>query len=339
VVGRLGASKWEVLMASEDLSVYPETPTEKAKMGKRSDARVARLSPQLRDEVTSFQLAPKPWERIIMHKSLPELRASLSDGPADVRQSRRQPTKRSSSFGAKHRNRLSSVADLLSAPVTPEMPVSPDDSPEYYTSCMRLLLLASAMNSFDVVVLMAATDEENLRLFSLLGDMRQMLQYVTRRKNEIEGRPQVMVPLLNDTMRMAEIEQICALKQIDSPFVIPRRAALPSLVCEVLHPDAHWSGALERKAAEESELERRDREAGSLEEGSPSPLQIRAGSGSVLFTRGSPPTGIIRSPSGESNTSLDDPIPQLFGAFRRRMSPAGVAPPSAKPSLNKRPSR
>mmetsp|Transcript_58763 Transcript_58763/g.161249 ORF Transcript_58763/g.161249 Transcript_58763/m.161249 type:complete len:124 (-) Transcript_58763:685-1056(-) len=28
------------------------------------------------------------------------------------------------------------------------------------------------------------------------------------------------------------------------PFVVPRAVALPSLVCEVLHPAAHWTGSL-----------------------------------------------------------------------------------------------
>ena len=29
------------------------------------------------------------------------------------------------------------------------------------------------------------------------------------------------------------------------PFVIPQNKAVPSLVCEVLHPTAHWSGSLD----------------------------------------------------------------------------------------------
>ena len=37
---------------------------------------------------------------------------------------------------------------------------------------------------------------------------------------------------------------------------------------QVLHPDAHWSGSLERVAVTESDTERRDREGVHLE-GSP----------------------------------------------------------------------
>ena len=40
---------------------------------------------QLRDEVAYFKLAPKPWERIITHKSLPELRTSMSGDSATLR--------------------------------------------------------------------------------------------------------------------------------------------------------------------------------------------------------------------------------------------------------------
>ena len=37
------------------------------------------------------------------------------------------------------------------------------------------------------------------------------------------------------------------------PLLIPRRATLPGLVCEVLHPDAHWTGTLERRPPPRSE--------------------------------------------------------------------------------------
>ena len=72
---------------------------------------------------------------------------------------------------------------------------------------MRLLLLASAMKSFDVVVLMLPTDEENLRLHALLTEMRPMLQYVTKRQNELDGRPQLIMPLQSEANH-AEVAQI-----------------------------------------------------------------------------------------------------------------------------------
>ena len=224
------------------------------------------------------------------------------------------------------------MADLFSAPLTPEMPVSAEDNPDYYSSCMRLLYLASAMKSFDVVVLMAATDEDNVKLFSLLGDMRPVLEYVTRRKNEIEGRPQVVVPMLNEA-RQAEFAQVAVEKGQAPPLVIPRRLALPSLVCEVLHPDAHWSGSLERVAGDDGESadERRDRDAFSLEEGQSSPSP--EGREDRRWHRAREPP-LARSPSAESQVSQDEPSP-LFGIFHRRSSPAGISSP--KPMLQKRP--
>ena len=167
-----------------------------------------------------------------MHKSLPELPSR--DSASDSRKSRGSHTRtsanrRSSSFGT----RKHSVIDLLKPPVDPEMPASKEEEPDYYSRCMRLLLLASAMKSFDVVVLLGATDDENVRLFNVVSDMRLVLKYVTRRKNEIEGRPQVLVALLNDSQRRSDLEQISTLARQDPPLVIPRRAALPSLVCEV----------------------------------------------------------------------------------------------------------
>ena len=83
------------------------------------------------------------------------------------------------------------MAELLSAPVAPDMPVTAEENPDRYARAMRLLLLVSCMKSFDVVALMMPSDEENMQMFALVGEMRHMLQYVTRRKNEIEGRPQV----------------------------------------------------------------------------------------------------------------------------------------------------
>ena len=54
--------------------------------------------------------------------------------------------------------------------------------------------------------------------------------------------PQVLLTLSNE-------EALGELDLSPRPFVIPHHVAVPSLVCEVLHPTAHWSGALEGTAA------------------------------------------------------------------------------------------
>lgn len=56
VVNQLKASKWEVLLASEDLSVYPSTPEHKTQLIKRSDARVKRMSAKV--------LLPACWPHV-----------------------------------------------------------------------------------------------------------------------------------------------------------------------------------------------------------------------------------------------------------------------------------
>ena len=53
-----------------------------------------------------------------------------------------------------------------------------------------------------------------------------------------------------------------------TPFVVPRAVALPSLVCEVLHPAAHWTVSL--TGSEDPEADADDAEVastGKLEEG------------------------------------------------------------------------
>lgn len=83
------------------------------------------------------------------------------------------------------------------------MPIAMEEMPDKYAQCMRLLLLASAMKSFDVVVLMMQTDAENLRMFELVTAMRQMLRYVTRVNVESDLRPQIVVPLINEQLAQA----------------------------------------------------------------------------------------------------------------------------------------
>ena len=66
------------------------------------------------------------------------------------------------------------------------------------------------------------------------ADMLPLLQSVHKHQR---APPQVLVTLGDES----------ALESLDlqpQPFVVPMHSALPSLVCEVLHPMAHWSGSL-----------------------------------------------------------------------------------------------
>lgn len=111
----------------------------------------------------------------------------------------------------------------------------------------RLLLpraqwLAASMKSFDVVVCLLPTDESNLALCELIGDMAPMLQYTRKRAERNPSPPQVVVAMGTPA---AHAESLHVLQL--APLVLPRRTALASLVCEVLHPAAHWSGSLDRE--------------------------------------------------------------------------------------------
>ena len=153
----------------------------------------------------------------------------------------RQQLPRSRSFG-KATSR-SSFAELLAPPSVPQMPEDPDEDPVRYAQCMRLLWLAASMKSFDVVVCLLATDDANVDMCELISDMVPMLQFT--RKLDPQP-PQVLVTLTgSDADNRKLLEGIRPM-----PLVLPRRTAMPSLVCEVLHPDAHWTGALDRWAGQ-----------------------------------------------------------------------------------------
>ena len=127
------------------------------------------------------------------------------------------------------------------------MPEDPSEDPVRYAQCMRLLWLAASMKAFDVVICLLPTDEENLAMCELIGDMAPMLQYTRRR----ESAPPQVVAVLGAPERHRE-----ALRELSpAPLVLPRRTAMPSLVCEVLHPAAHWSGALDSTGREPMSLD------------------------------------------------------------------------------------
>jgi len=120
----------------------------------------------------------------------------------------------------------------------PCMPEDPIEDPDRYAQCMRLLWLAASMKSFDVVVCLLPSDEENTSVCELIGDMVPMLQYTRKRD---PSPPQVVVALSSADC----LDDMTYLSPL--PLVIPRAASLtvPALICEVLHPAAHWSGSLD----------------------------------------------------------------------------------------------
>lgn len=123
------------------------------------------------------------------------------------------------------------------------MPEDPEYAPERYAQCMRLLWLAASMKSFDVVVCLLPTDEANISMCELVADMVPMLQYTRSRD---PSPPQVVTYLSTPSpYDFAGIDP--------APLVIPRRMAMPSLICEVLHPTAHWSGSLEASEPHDAE--------------------------------------------------------------------------------------
>ena len=123
---------------------------------------------------------------------------------------------------------------LLRAPPEPAMPEDAEHNPERYAQCMRLLWLAASMKSFDVLVALLPTDQQNLEICRLVADMLPLLQSVHKHQR---APPQVLIAL-GDEAALAD------LSLAPQPFVVPMHSALPSLVCEVLHPMAHWSGPL-----------------------------------------------------------------------------------------------
>ncbi|KAL3921296.1 MAG: hypothetical protein SGPRY_004953 [Prymnesium sp.] len=212
---------------------------------------------------TRLLASPTPY----LHLTSPSLRSA-----PDVRSMRGQQQQdasaeggvrkrimRSKSFGRKTRGPPLSVAELLSPPSAPEMPEGAADEPHRYSACMRLLMLASCMKSLDVVLLMMPSDEENLRLNRVVNEMRHLLRYVTGNftESDVSGRPQVVILVSNESRaqlsspREQEFIHQAAEKEHPPPLIIPRRASLPGLVCEVLHPAAHWSGSVERSGREE----------------------------------------------------------------------------------------
>ena len=86
--------------------------------------------------------------------------------------------RRTFSFDTRKARSESSIGGLLRAPPEPAMPEDAEHNPERYAQCMRLLWLAASMKSFDVLVALLPTDQQNLEICRLVADMLPLLQSV-----------------------------------------------------------------------------------------------------------------------------------------------------------------
>ena len=75
-------------------------------------------------------------------------------------------------------------------PDEPSLPADTKDDPDRYAQCMRLLWLATSMKSFDVLVALLPTDEQNLAICDLVEDMLPLLHSVHKHQRQP---PQVLV--------------------------------------------------------------------------------------------------------------------------------------------------
>ena len=147
-------------------------------------------------------------------------------------------TSEGSSSPTRQRSLRQRAAELLGPPAVPSMPEDPSEDPVRYAQCIRLLWLAASMKAFDVVVVLLESDAANAAMCELIGDMVPMLHFTRKRD---PSPPQVVVALADaDEMTRRQFDFLSP-----KPLLIPRSVALPSLVCEVLHPTAHWSASLD----------------------------------------------------------------------------------------------
>ena len=168
-------------------------------------------------------------------------RRTITQPPTEPVEREGRGVRRTYSFDPNGKRHLS-MPTLLRSPPKPEMPENEESNPKRYADCMRLLWLASSMRSVDVVVSLLPTDDENIAICSLVNDMGPMLLALHKHQR---SSPQVLLPLGDETKHAGLRELIARGALLVPPFVVPVARTMPSLICEVLHPAAHWSGSLE----------------------------------------------------------------------------------------------
>mmetsp|Transcript_42586 Transcript_42586/g.141674 ORF Transcript_42586/g.141674 Transcript_42586/m.141674 type:complete len:296 (-) Transcript_42586:442-1329(-) len=103
---------------------------------------------------------------------------------------------------------------------------------------MRLLWLAASMKNLDVILVLLPTDGECLEVCHLISEAMPLVEQARRQR--WSKPPQVIVSLRDD----AAAAKLTA-SLTPPPLVVGPTLALPRLICEVLHPMAHWTGSFE----------------------------------------------------------------------------------------------
>ena len=119
------------------------------------------------------------------------------------------------------------------------------------------------MKSLNVVVCLLPTDDENLELCELVGDLAPMLHEA---QMSTLPPPQVVLSLASADDADGLLHHL-----EPPPLVIPRDVTLASLLCEVLHPEAHWTGSLDEASIsdEPDPVPRRGRDVEEARRGQP----------------------------------------------------------------------
>ena len=166
-----------------------------------------------------------------------------------------EPEGGSGSSGASNGSRPphASITDMLTAPAPGGLPEGLAADPDRHAKCLRLLWLWASMKAFNVVVCLLPTDAANLEVCELIGDLGPLIR--TAQMKAVP--PQVVVSLhdvdgegsdaveLHTGSRAHQVRQELLSHLDPLPLVLPRKSVLSSLICEILHPEAHWTGALE----------------------------------------------------------------------------------------------
>jgi len=107
-----------------------------------------------------------------------------------------------------------------------------------FADSMRLLWLAASMKNLDVILVLLPTDSECLEVCHLISEAMPLVEQARRQR--WSKPPQVIVSLRDD----AAAAKLTA-SLTPPPLVVGPTLALPRLICEVLHPMAHWTGSFE----------------------------------------------------------------------------------------------
>ena len=288
VYKRLRRRGWEVLLVDEELEIATSDSSEvEMEMERRERLAKAfalrRLPASVRAEVTAERhKVAKPWAKI---KSAMKVTSSFKrkveekerqqqsgrDAPMSprepareslLRKSRASVARKSIAGPTLRKSVVENMMEMLQAPAPMEMPEAADRHPERFAKCLRLLWLWASMKSLNVVVCLLPTDDENLELCELVGDLAPMLHEA---QMSTLPPPQVVLSLASADDADGLLHHL-----EPPPLVIPRDVTLASLLCEVLHPEAHWTGSLDEASIsdEPDPVPRRGRDVEEARRGS-----------------------------------------------------------------------